>query len=102
MSISGQVTLPGGRCTVKNFVFDVRTAASASGGTVSCTLGALRVPCAPIMVHPDTGVFAAAWPTPGAGSAIQLQNTPQKYQDMTRFGAADGSVSGSHPAWDPV
>lgn len=37
-----------------------------------------------------------------AGLAVAPQLACKKYQDMTRFAASSGDLSGPHPAWDPV
>jgi hypothetical protein len=37
-----------------------------------------------------------------AGPAVAPQLASKKYQDMTRFAAHSGDLSGPHPAWDPV
>ena len=34
--------------------------------------------------------------------AVAPQLACKKYQDMTRFAAHSGDLSGPHPAWDPV
>jgi hypothetical protein len=87
---------------VKNSVFDGWAAANFGGGAVSHTLGARPGSCAPC-TYQGTGVFAAAWAAPAAAAALQPQlTTISNHLDMTRFGAAGGSVPGSHPAWDPV
>ena len=37
-----------------------------------------------------------------AGPVVAPQLACKKYQDMTRFAAHSGDLSGPHPAWDPV
>lgn len=49
------------------------------------------------------GLPAAGRPRPRvAGPAVAPQLACRKYQDMTRFAAHSGDLSGPHPAWDPV
>jgi hypothetical protein len=79
---------------------------STHSGTVAGAVGTGLFGGAPLPLVRHRNVFTA-WPRMApAGTAMaaaaQQATTLQKYQDTTRIAAADGSTSGSHPAWDPV
>ena len=84
---------------MKNPVFGGLAAANAGGVALAHPAGAApRSQCAPA-VYQGTGVFAAS---ASAAAAISQHITISNDQDMTRLGAAGGSVPGSHPGRDPV
>jgi hypothetical protein len=87
---------------VRNATIDVQAAVKAplwvlAGPSGTCLLGIAPTPTR------ESGVFAAAHRVaPERVLPTRHQPTSHKYQNMTRIAAAGGSVSGSHPAWDPV
>jgi hypothetical protein len=81
----------------------ILAAANANGAVGSCAQGTIPPVSAPL-TRVDGGRFFTVvrpWSSTPA-PAVEPQLTHNKYQDMTRTGAAAGSVSGSPPAWDPV
>jgi hypothetical protein len=82
---------------MKNPVFGGLAAANAGGGVFAHPVGAAsRRHCAPA-AYRGTRVPAAS-----GAAAISQHITISNDQDMTRLGAAGGSVPGSHPGRDPV
>jgi len=94
---------------VNKVFLDDQPAANARGGGVVCVLSTRRRDSLLTPPVPDRSVFAAVRPSQGihGTTAAKQQIKPQPialrtYENMTRIAAAGGSVSGSHPAWDPV
>ncbi len=77
--------------------------AAAYGRGAACLRGTVRPGGVMTPLVRDRNASTAVSPSAGnAAQAAPQLTTFKNYQDKTRIAAAGSSVSGSHPAWDPV